>query len=56
MKRTFAYASFALLLGISALAQAATIAKHANCKDCCNDKCGQNCCKDGCTGSCCNKK
>jgi hypothetical protein len=56
MKRALAFLSLAVVLGVTTFAQTSSFAKGANCKDCCNDKCGQTCCKDGCTGSCCDSK
>ena len=56
MKRTLAYLSLAVVLGVSAFAQASSLANNASCKDCCKDKCGQTCCKDGRTASCCKSK
>ena len=57
MKRMIAVLSFAAVIGIAALAQAATSgAKATYCNDCCHGKCGQTCCQGGCTDSCCQSK
>ena len=55
MKRTLALISFAVVLAVTAIAQAPT-AKANNCKNCCQGQCGQTCCQSGCTGSCCQGK
>lgn len=55
MKRTLALISFAVVLAVTAIAQAPA-AKAIYCHNCCQGQCGQTCCQDGCTDSCCQSK
>jgi hypothetical protein len=56
MKRTLAFLSLAMVLGVTALAQTGSFSKAAYCQACCHGKCGQTCCKGGCTDGCCQSK
>jgi len=56
MKRTLACLSLAMVLGVSAFAQASSLANSPCSKDSCKYKCAQTCCEGDCTEHCCKGK